>query len=111
MDPAVELRMEFYVSILQSLIVHGETVYSVFGGSKFMYAAMVSYLISLRTLVRKFIRLIVSLIFSFSRNPHIYERTFVNVSGYIFHYLSHNRTLKVRTLTNARSYLLTNSVL
>jgi hypothetical protein len=84
MDPAVELRMEFYISILQSLTVHGETVYSVFGGSKFMYAAMVSYLISLRTLVRKFIRLIVSLILSFSNNPHIYERTFVNVNASIF---------------------------
>ena len=42
--PAVELRMEFYISVLQSLTTHGETVYSVYGGSKFMYAAMVSFL-------------------------------------------------------------------
>jgi hypothetical protein len=110
MDPAVELRMEFYISILQSLTVHGETVYSVFGGSKFMYAAMVSYLSSLRTLVRKFIGLIVSLIFSFSRNPVIYERTFVNINGYIFHSSSYNKTLKSPTFTNARSYLLTNAL-
>ena len=40
--PVYELRMEFYVSVLQSLAVSGETVYNVFGGSKFMYAAMVS---------------------------------------------------------------------
>ena len=40
--PALELRMEFYISILQSLAMDGETVYNVFGGSKFIYAAMVS---------------------------------------------------------------------
>ena len=40
--PALELRMEFYMSILQALATQGETVYNVFGGSKFMYAAMVS---------------------------------------------------------------------
>jgi hypothetical protein len=40
--PAVELRMEFYVSILQSLTIHGETVYNIYKGSKFLYAAMVS---------------------------------------------------------------------
>src|ERR1700738_2870976 len=40
--PALELRMEFYVSVLQSLVISGETVYNVCGGSKFMYAAMVS---------------------------------------------------------------------
>ena len=51
--PALELRLEFYVSVLQSLAISGETVYNVFGGSKFMYAAMVSYLsYDLRTLVR-----------------------------------------------------------
>ncbi len=36
--PALELRMEFYVSNLQSLA----KVYNLFEGSKFMYAAMVS---------------------------------------------------------------------
>ena len=107
MDPAVELRMEFYVSILQSLAVHGDTVYSVFGRSKFMYAAMVSYLIRLRTLVRKFFCLIVSVIFAFSKNPNIYERTFVNVNAFIFSIFSYNKTFKLLTFTNARSYLLT----
>ena len=41
--PALELRLEFYVSVLQGLAMNGETVYNVFGGSKFMYAAMVSF--------------------------------------------------------------------
>ena len=40
--PALELRMEFYMSILQALATEGETVYNVFEGSKFMYDAMVS---------------------------------------------------------------------
>ena len=40
--PALELRLEFYVSVLQSVAISGETVYNVCGGSKFMYAAMVS---------------------------------------------------------------------
>ena len=39
--PALELRLEFYVSVLQSLAINGETVYNVCGGIKFMYAAMV----------------------------------------------------------------------
>lgn len=51
--PALELRMDFYISILQSLAADGETVYNIFGGSKFMYAAMVSHLAHLRTSVRK----------------------------------------------------------
>ena len=41
-SPALELRLEFYVSVLRTLAISGETVYNVFGGSKFMYAAMVS---------------------------------------------------------------------
>ena len=46
--PGNELRMEFYVKVLQGLAVTGESVYNVFGGSKFMYAAMVrQFLISL----------------------------------------------------------------
>ena len=53
--PALELRMEFYVSVMQGLAMSGETVYNVFGGSKFMYAAMVS------------------------SHPKLYERSFVNV--------------------------------
>ena len=40
--PANELRMEFYIDVLQGLAMNGETVYNVYGGSKFMYAAMVS---------------------------------------------------------------------
>jgi hypothetical protein len=39
--PDMELRLEFYVSLLQSLVISGETVFNVCGGSKFMYAAMV----------------------------------------------------------------------
>ena len=42
-SPALELRLEFYVSVLRTLAISGETVYNVFGGSKFMYAAMVSH--------------------------------------------------------------------
>jgi hypothetical protein len=102
--------MEFYVSILQSLTVHGDTVYSVYGGTKFMYAAMVSSLIRLRTLVRKFFGLIVSVILAGSMNLHIYERTFVNVNVSSFNILSNNKTLKKLTFTNAHSYLLTNAL-
>jgi hypothetical protein len=39
--PDMELRLEFYVSVLQSLVISGETVFNVCGGSKFMYATMV----------------------------------------------------------------------
>ena len=52
--PATELRMEFYISILQGLAMEGETVFNVFGGSKFIYAAMVSHVHYLRTVVRKY---------------------------------------------------------
>jgi hypothetical protein len=40
--PAVELRMDFYLEILQRLTVPGDTVYNVFGGTKFIYASLVS---------------------------------------------------------------------
>ena len=40
--PAIELRMEFYLDILQSLTVRGDSVYNVFGGTKFVYASLVS---------------------------------------------------------------------
>lgn len=40
--PAVELRMEFYLEILQLLTVRGETIFNVFGGTKVVYAALVS---------------------------------------------------------------------
>ena len=43
--PALELMMEFYISILQGLAMNGGTVYNVFGGNKFMYATMVSHLL------------------------------------------------------------------
>ena len=33
-NPALELKMEFYISILQGLVMNGETVYNIFGGSK-----------------------------------------------------------------------------
>ena len=59
--PAIELRMEFYLDILQSLTVRGDSVYNVFGGTKFVYASLVSNFLSLlcivcnlRTRVRKF---------------------------------------------------------
>ena len=40
--PAYELRMDFYIGVLKALTVMSETVYNVFGGTKFMYAALVS---------------------------------------------------------------------
>ena len=40
--PARELRMEFYVGILKTLCSTGDTIYNVFGGTKLMYAALVS---------------------------------------------------------------------
>lgn len=43
--PAIELRMEFYLDILQRLTTRGDTVYNVFGGTKFIYAALVSHLV------------------------------------------------------------------
>lgn len=49
---ALKLRIEFYVSILQGLAMNGETVYNVFGGSKFMYASMVSHVPTLFTNAR-----------------------------------------------------------
>lgn len=41
--PDIELIMEFYISVLQDLKMDG-TVYNIFRGSIFMYAAMVSHL-------------------------------------------------------------------
>jgi hypothetical protein len=40
--PAYELRMDFYVGVLKAVTVMNETVYNVFGGNKFVYAALVS---------------------------------------------------------------------
>lgn len=40
--PALELRMEFYVDILQRLAIHKESIFNVFGSTKFMYATLVS---------------------------------------------------------------------
>ena len=40
--PAYELRMDFYIGILKALTAMSETVYNVFGGTKFVYAALVS---------------------------------------------------------------------
>ena len=52
--PGKELRLDFYINILQGLTMSGETVYNIFGGSKFIYASMVRYpLPHLRTCVRK----------------------------------------------------------
>ena len=42
--PAYELRMDFYIGVLKAVTVMSETVYNVFGGSKFVYAALVSTL-------------------------------------------------------------------
>jgi len=41
-EPSYELRMDLYVAVLKTLCVAGDTVYNVFGGTKFMYAALVS---------------------------------------------------------------------
>ena len=41
-SPAYELRMDFYIGVLKALTVMSETVYNVFGGTKFVYAALVS---------------------------------------------------------------------
>ena len=43
----LELRLEFCVSVLQSLEINGETVYNVCGGNKFMYTAMVSSFVNI----------------------------------------------------------------
>ena len=84
--PALELRLEFYVSVLQSLAISGETVYNVFGGSKFMYAAMVSSPSNYERAFVMFIDsdvLIVLALLSLSGliwpccNVDVYERTFV----------------------------------
>jgi hypothetical protein len=40
--PAYELRMDFYIGILKAFTGMSETVYNVFGGTKFVYAALVS---------------------------------------------------------------------
>ena len=40
-NPKYELRMEFYVSVLRTLCITGDTVFNVCGGTKFMYAALV----------------------------------------------------------------------
>ena len=40
--PATELRMDFYIGVLKAVTVMSETVYNVFGGTKFVYAALVS---------------------------------------------------------------------
>ena len=42
--PAYELRMDFYIGILKALTGMSETVYNVFGGTKFVYAALVSFI-------------------------------------------------------------------
>jgi hypothetical protein len=40
--PATELRMDFYIGVLKAVTVMSETVYNVFRGTKFVYAALVS---------------------------------------------------------------------
>ena len=45
--PAYELRMDFYIGILKALTGMNETIYNVFGGTKFVYAALVSSCLSL----------------------------------------------------------------
>jgi hypothetical protein len=84
--PGNELRMEFYVEILQGLAMDGETVYNVFGGSKVMYAAMVSHPCPIFE-------------YSPSLNPmNIYERPFVNV-----HWIYYHPPWIAWTFTNGRS--------
>jgi len=41
--PADELRMDFYLRMMRTLTKRGDSIFNVFGGSKPMYAAMVSY--------------------------------------------------------------------
>jgi hypothetical protein len=43
--PADELRMEFYMRMLRTLTRRGDCIFNVFGGSKPLYAAMVSYIL------------------------------------------------------------------
>jgi hypothetical protein len=75
--PGNELRMEFYVSVLQGLAMDGETVYNVFGGSKFIYAAMVSHApISVSLYERPFVN-----VYEHSWFSSIYERPFVYIPG------------------------------
>ena len=50
--PAYELRMDFYIGVLKALTVMSETVYNVFGGTKFVYAALVSSYLSLNPLTQ-----------------------------------------------------------
>lgn len=40
--PHLELRLDFYVGILKILCMAGDTIFNVFGGTKLMYAALVS---------------------------------------------------------------------
>lgn len=40
--PQLELRLDFYVGILKILCMAGDTIFNVFGGTKLMYAALVS---------------------------------------------------------------------
>ncbi len=42
-NPSWELRLDFYLGVLKTLCMAGDTVYNVFGGTKFMYAALVSF--------------------------------------------------------------------
>ena len=49
--PAYELRMDFYIGVLKALTVMSETVYNVFGGTKFVYAALVSSYLSFHPLI------------------------------------------------------------
>jgi hypothetical protein len=81
--PAMELRMEFFVSILQSLAIIGETVYNVYGGSKFMYVAMVSsYSLFYKRSFIMFLGSVVLVVLAWSLIVDIYERTFVKVNGF-----------------------------
>jgi hypothetical protein len=101
--PDIELRLEFYVSVLQSLVISGEMVFNVCGGSKFMYATMVrcpdpfyerSFVKShpLRLVVQGCLR--TSNVRSYL---YVYERTFV--------FACLRTSVRICLFTNARSYM------
>lgn len=77
--PAIELRMEFYLDILQRLTVRGDTVYNIFGGTKFIYAALVSFFnrhffsLNLRTHVRKLPPLCIDVLCFTDARPYVHS--------------------------------------
>ena len=63
--PAYELRMDFYIGILKALTGLSETVYNVFGGTKFVYATLVSSMSFFHSSLNEILRTHVRNIFLF----------------------------------------------